>query len=136
MVEAQAAGCPVIAYGQGGALEIIQEGQTGLLFHKPTVDQVVTKFCVLNHAGLSFPRRVFRIMPGDLIKLILDEFSHLFLKKKGRLFLDSPNQGRDKLLHCTALESQLQPPPDPLCSRRAHGRLTCSRLWQEFSMAF
>jgi glycosyltransferase involved in cell wall biosynthesis len=32
MVEAQAAGCPVIAYGQGGALETILEGQTGYFF--------------------------------------------------------------------------------------------------------
>ncbi len=32
MVEAQAAGCPVIAYGKGGAVEIVQNGETGLLF--------------------------------------------------------------------------------------------------------
>jgi len=32
IVEAQAAGCPVIAYGRGGALETVMEGQTGLLF--------------------------------------------------------------------------------------------------------
>jgi glycosyltransferase involved in cell wall biosynthesis len=36
MVEAQAAGCPVIAYGQGGALEIIKVGQTGIFFSEPT----------------------------------------------------------------------------------------------------
>ena len=32
MVEAQAAGCPVIAYGKGGAVEILKDGETGLLF--------------------------------------------------------------------------------------------------------
>jgi glycosyltransferase involved in cell wall biosynthesis len=32
MVEAQAAGCPVIAYAKGGAAEIVQDGETGLLF--------------------------------------------------------------------------------------------------------
>jgi glycosyltransferase involved in cell wall biosynthesis len=31
-VEAQAAGRPVIAFGQGGALDTIIEGQTGLFF--------------------------------------------------------------------------------------------------------
>ncbi len=36
MVEAQAAGCPVIAYGKGGAVEIIQDGETGLLFQDQT----------------------------------------------------------------------------------------------------
>ena len=34
MVEAQAAGCPVIAFGKGGAVEIVQEGETGLLFQE------------------------------------------------------------------------------------------------------
>jgi glycosyltransferase involved in cell wall biosynthesis len=34
MVEAQAAGCPVIAYGQGGALETVIDGKTGIFFHE------------------------------------------------------------------------------------------------------
>jgi glycosyltransferase involved in cell wall biosynthesis len=34
MVEAQAAGCPVIAYGKGGASEIVRDGETGLLFQE------------------------------------------------------------------------------------------------------
>ncbi len=36
MVEAQAAGTPVIAYGRGGAADIVQPGQTGLLFPEQT----------------------------------------------------------------------------------------------------
>lgn len=32
LVEAQAAGCPVIAYGRGGALETVLEGETGVFF--------------------------------------------------------------------------------------------------------
>jgi glycosyltransferase involved in cell wall biosynthesis len=31
-VEAQSAGCPVLAYGKGGALETVQDGKTGLFF--------------------------------------------------------------------------------------------------------
>ncbi|MDP1547893.1 MAG: glycosyltransferase, partial [Anaerolineales bacterium] len=34
MVEAQAAGCPVIAYGMGGATEIVRDGETGCLFQE------------------------------------------------------------------------------------------------------
>lgn len=41
MVEAQAAGCPVIAFGRGAARETIIEGKTGLLFSEPTVDSLV-----------------------------------------------------------------------------------------------
>lgn len=39
-VEALAAGAPVISYGRGGTLDIVQEGETGVLFHKQTVDAV------------------------------------------------------------------------------------------------
>lgn len=60
MVEAQSFGRPVIAYRQGGALEIIQEGKTGDFFDKPTVSSLVntlklfdkriynSKDCVIN----------------------------------------------------------------------------------------
>lgn len=40
MVEAQAAGCPVIAYYEGGASEIVRDGETGLLFHEQTAESM------------------------------------------------------------------------------------------------
>lgn len=40
IVEAQAAGCPVIAYGSGGALESVVENCTGLFFAEQSVDSV------------------------------------------------------------------------------------------------
>ena len=39
-VEAQAAGTPVIAYGRGGALETVRDGETGLFFREPTVESL------------------------------------------------------------------------------------------------
>jgi glycosyltransferase involved in cell wall biosynthesis len=39
-VEAQAAGCPVIAFGEGGALETVVEGKTGVFFNEPTADSL------------------------------------------------------------------------------------------------
>lgn len=41
-VEALAAGAPVIAYGKGGTLDIVQDGETGILFHEQTVDAVAS----------------------------------------------------------------------------------------------
>ncbi len=41
-VEAQASGRPVIAYGKGGALETVVEGQTGVFFREPTADSLNT----------------------------------------------------------------------------------------------
>jgi len=39
--ESLAAGTPVIAYAKGGALDIIQDGETGILFHTQTADALV-----------------------------------------------------------------------------------------------
>lgn len=39
-LEAQACGTPVIAFGKGGALDTVVEGETGLFFKKQTVDHV------------------------------------------------------------------------------------------------
>jgi glycosyltransferase involved in cell wall biosynthesis len=40
-VEAQAAGRPVIAFGRGGALDTVVEGQTGLFFHEQSVEALI-----------------------------------------------------------------------------------------------
>ena len=39
-VQAQAAGRPVIAYGAGGALDTVIEGETGVFFHEPTAESL------------------------------------------------------------------------------------------------
>jgi len=40
-VEALAAGAPVIAFGKGGALDIVQDGESGILFDEQTTESVV-----------------------------------------------------------------------------------------------
>jgi glycosyltransferase involved in cell wall biosynthesis len=40
-VEAIASGKPVLAYAKGGALETVVDGETGVLFDKPTVDSLI-----------------------------------------------------------------------------------------------
>ncbi|MDR3541824.1 MAG: glycosyltransferase [Desulfosporosinus sp.] len=54
MVEALASGCPVIAYGQGGALDIVEDGVTGVLFTEQTVKGMmagILRFEELNGKG-------------------------------------------------------------------------------------
>jgi len=41
IVEAQAAGCPVIAYGQGGALETVIDGVTGILYNEQSCSSLI-----------------------------------------------------------------------------------------------
>jgi len=40
-IEVQAAGCPVIAYNQGGALDTVKDGVTGVFFDEQTPDSLI-----------------------------------------------------------------------------------------------
>jgi glycosyltransferase involved in cell wall biosynthesis len=40
-VEALSAGCPVICYGEGGALDYVEDGVNGVLFEKQTVKSMI-----------------------------------------------------------------------------------------------
>ena len=40
-VQALAAGTPVIGFGKGGTLDIVQDGESGILFHEQSVDAVI-----------------------------------------------------------------------------------------------
>jgi glycosyltransferase involved in cell wall biosynthesis len=51
-VEALAAGTPVIAYAKGGALDIVQDGETGVLFKQQTVESLIA--AIKRFEGLKF----------------------------------------------------------------------------------
>jgi glycosyltransferase involved in cell wall biosynthesis len=80
-VQAQAAGRPVIAYGTGGVLDTVIEGQTGAFFREPApraLTTVVRSFdpdtidpqaCVQNAAGFDvqlFKQKMHRFLEGHL----------------------------------------------------------------------
>lgn len=52
-VEAQSAGCPVLAYGRGGVVETIVEGQTGLFFLEQTPDALVECITRFEQSGVT-----------------------------------------------------------------------------------
>jgi glycosyltransferase involved in cell wall biosynthesis len=58
MVEAQAAGCPIIAYGKGGAAEIVQDGETGILFQEQSSRSLIE--AVLRSQKTNFSSRASR----------------------------------------------------------------------------
>lgn len=61
IVEAQAAGCPVIAYGRGGALETVIDGVSGLFFSEQTQESLVA-------AIMQFERRHGSFCVDDLVQ--------------------------------------------------------------------
>jgi glycosyltransferase involved in cell wall biosynthesis len=56
-VEAQAAGCPVIAFRGGGALETIKEGVTGLFFDEQTPESLIAAMDHFERNEVTFSRR-------------------------------------------------------------------------------
>lgn len=54
-VEALAAGCPVIAYGEGGALDYVKDGENGLLFKEQTAKFLAE--AILRFEKMKFNRK-------------------------------------------------------------------------------
>ena len=66
-VEALAAGTPVIAYAKGGALDIVQDGETGVLFKEQTVESLVAamkRFETLSFLPATLHRKAKRFDRG------------------------------------------------------------------------
>ena len=57
-VEAQACGRPVVALARGGALETVQDGDTGLLFDEPTAESLAAAITRLDSRIRSRPARL------------------------------------------------------------------------------
>lgn len=78
VVEAQAAGTPVIALGKGGALETVIDGKTGVFFKEPTVEHLVEAV------------QRFRKIDFDpfTIRDHADKFSKERFQKEFKLFVD------------------------------------------------
>ena len=55
-VEAQSSGCPVVAYGRGGAGETVQDGVTGVLFAEQTAEDVVRAIQTLEEKHIGADR--------------------------------------------------------------------------------
>jgi glycosyltransferase involved in cell wall biosynthesis len=62
-LEANAAGCPVIAYGSGGARDTVIDGRTGVLFHEQTVESLIE--AVERADTLTFDRAALREHAGQ-----------------------------------------------------------------------
>lgn len=80
-VEALAAGTPVIAYKKGGALDIVQDGETGIFFEEQTVDSLVAaiqRFEKMKFSPATLHRKAKRFDKGlfdTKIKKIVNDYS-------------------------------------------------------------
>jgi glycosyltransferase involved in cell wall biosynthesis len=76
MAEAQACGTPVVAFAKGGALEIIEDNLTGVLFDESSVDSLLQALDRFDHA--SFDPELIRASAMRFTRQrFLDEFTGL-----------------------------------------------------------
>lgn len=78
-VESLAAGTPVIAYAKGGALDIVTDGETGVLFQHQTVESLVAamkRFETLSFLPATLHRKAKRFDKGffdtKMVKIVND----------------------------------------------------------------
>jgi glycosyltransferase involved in cell wall biosynthesis len=74
-VEAQAAGCPVIAYRDGGALETVKENITGLFFNEQTPKSLIAAMDNFERNEVTFNRR-------ELFKDHVQQFSTMAFREQ------------------------------------------------------
>ncbi len=87
-VEAQASGCPVIAYGKGGVLETVSEGETGVFFPEQTPESLIQavqgfeadsnrfKISTLRENAERFSKARFQRELSSYIEGKYDDFQH------------------------------------------------------------
>ena len=78
-VEALAAGAPVIAYGKGGSLDIVQDGESGVLFDQQSVESIT-------HAVQRIETMNF--LPGTLRRKARRFDKRLFITKIRKIVAD------------------------------------------------
>jgi glycosyltransferase involved in cell wall biosynthesis len=85
-IEANAAGCPVIAYSEGGALETVKEGVTGLFFDEQTPESLIAAMERFEQNEVTFKNReLFNMHVQQFSKFAFLERIRSILKEKKRI---------------------------------------------------
>jgi glycosyltransferase involved in cell wall biosynthesis len=85
-VEANAAGCPVIAYREGGALETVKEGVTGLFFDEQTPQALIAAMEHFERNEVTFTaRKVFNDHVQQFSKTAFIKRMHHVLAERKRI---------------------------------------------------
>ena len=77
--ESIASGTPVIAYARGGALDIVQDGETGILFYEQTVDSLIEAIKKLDN---------YKFLPSTLYRKSKRFDKSLFVTKIRKVISD------------------------------------------------
>jgi glycosyltransferase involved in cell wall biosynthesis len=85
-IEAQAAGCPVIAFREGGAVETVKENLTGIFFDEQTPESLITAMSFFEKNEEMFKdRSLFSAHAGQFSKAIFIEQIQKLIDEKKRI---------------------------------------------------
>jgi len=85
-IEAQAAGCPVIAFREGGAVETVQENVTGIFFDEQTPESLIKAMDRFEQIEVTFrERRLFNNHVRQFSKSAFIDRMHRVLEEKRRI---------------------------------------------------
>jgi len=85
-IEAQAAGCPVIAFREGGAVETVKENVTGIFFDEQTPESLIKAMDRFEQIEVTFrERRLFNSHVQQFSKAAFIERMHRVLEEKKRI---------------------------------------------------
>jgi glycosyltransferase involved in cell wall biosynthesis len=85
-IEAQAAGCPVIALRDGGALDTVKEGVTGFFFDEQTPESLVAAMEKFEQSEVTFSRReMFNVHVQQFSKAAFIERIKRIIDEKKRI---------------------------------------------------
>jgi glycosyltransferase involved in cell wall biosynthesis len=85
-LEAMAAGCPVIAYGEGGAIETVVHGVSGLTFTPQAVAPLVAAINQIERGDVTFDEEAVRARAHEFSKL---RFQKAFLSEVQKACADA-----------------------------------------------
>lgn len=88
-VEAQACGTPVIAYGQGGVLETVINGKTGIFFERQSVDSLIEAIKKFEKIENSFDSYQIRENAEKFSKEKFKKIFKNFVEEKIDMFFNS-----------------------------------------------
>lgn len=91
-IEAMAAGAPVIAYGSGGALEYVKDGETGVLFGEQTGEALAG--AVRRFEGLTFDDEYIRSFAKQFDVSLFREHIRSFVDAEWAKFEESRSAGK------------------------------------------
>jgi glycosyltransferase involved in cell wall biosynthesis len=85
-IEAQAAGCPVIAFREGGAAETVKEGATGIFFEEQTPESLIAAMDYFERNDTQFgSRELFNNHARQFSKTVFIERMRRVLEERKRI---------------------------------------------------